>query len=187
MCDLMLPCPPGRLQERSPRSVLPTISAALPGTAIQTINRLRFHPGLDRRPYRRFRAGGGARLRLAQHLAAARRGDRRRDCVDGRGHPFQDADRRGKHHRRGAHGRLRVGLLGLRRDRIPRPASNRHPCSPQGNGGRRRTRSSCARGRQGGLSADGSEPGATRAQGSDHAASLLPRRWISGSARIKEI
>lgn len=25
MCDLMLPCPPGRLQERSPRSGLPTI------------------------------------------------------------------------------------------------------------------------------------------------------------------
>jgi hypothetical protein len=41
MCDLMLPCPPGRLQERSPRSGLPTISAGLPGTAIQTINRLR--------------------------------------------------------------------------------------------------------------------------------------------------
>jgi hypothetical protein len=55
---------------------------------------LRLRPHFDRRPGRRRQAGGRARLGAAQHLPAARRGDRHRDRIDGRRHTFQDPARR---------------------------------------------------------------------------------------------
>ena len=80
-------------------------------------HRVRLHPGLDRRARRGRRARGRPRVRAAQHLPAARRRDRRRDRVHGRRHPRQDPAPPGRRTSRGAHRRLPVGVLGLRRDR----------------------------------------------------------------------
>ena len=63
-------------------------------------HRIRLHPGLDRGARRYRRARGRPRLRAAQHRAAARRGDRRRDRVHGRDESLHHAAARGRRSRR---------------------------------------------------------------------------------------
>ena len=69
----------GRAKSRS------TAISGPPGRAVlrdRRRHRVRFHPGVDRSPRGRGRTRCRCRLGPAQHLPAARRGDRRRRCFD---------------------------------------------------------------------------------------------------------
>ena len=95
---------------------------------------VRVHPDHDRRPRRRGRRGGRARVRVDQHLAAGRRGDRDRGSLDGGLHPRADAPRRGQPAGGGLHGRLPMGFLGRGGD-LGRRAARRAAVHPPRRGG----------------------------------------------------
>jgi EmrB/QacA subfamily drug resistance transporter len=89
-----------------------------------------FVPGIHRRPGRGRRTRGRSRLRAAQHRPAARRVDRRRGRVHGRGDPPGHPAWPGQAAGRRAHRRLQRGAVGVRGDRPARPAGDGHPGAP---------------------------------------------------------
>ena len=94
-------------------------------------HRVRLHPDLDRRARRGRGAPGRARVRAAEHIAAAGRRDRDRDRLGRRGEPHPSAGPRRERRTDGSHWRLSGKHVGARRDRAARPPGDLHARPPR--------------------------------------------------------